>query len=323
MLKSLHIENYRLFKTLDVPKLGRVNLITGKNNVGKTALLEAIRIYVNEGDRAILQNIVRKRGDWKNRIAEENLVSLFHQYDTDMNIRINDLYYKLGQSFVMQKRKESDIAQGNITINGGFFEGSIVNNYFFGEEEDRMLREKSISITADINQTNNFLWEDIVLTAKEEEVVKILQIIEPRILQIAIDSNEDNTKVRLKHARKPVPLKNFGDGMQRLLTIAISLVSAENSYLLIDEFDIGLYYDVQEELWDIIFRISKELNVQVFATTHSQDCIRAFTEVALKYEEHESQYFRLQRKRKGNDIIAIDYTSKDLEIAIEQQIETR
>ncbi len=45
MLKSLCIKNFRLLEDFQVPKLGRVNLIVGKNNSGKSSVLEAIRIY--------------------------------------------------------------------------------------------------------------------------------------------------------------------------------------------------------------------------------------------------------------------------------------
>ena len=54
MLESLHIQNYRLFKDLKIDKLGQVNLIAGKNNTGKTALLEAIRIQLSGFDVTVL-----------------------------------------------------------------------------------------------------------------------------------------------------------------------------------------------------------------------------------------------------------------------------
>ncbi len=47
LLDSLEIKGYRCFEHLTIEKLGRVNLIVGKNNVGKTALLEALWIYAN------------------------------------------------------------------------------------------------------------------------------------------------------------------------------------------------------------------------------------------------------------------------------------
>ena len=40
MMESLHIKNFKNFKNLTIEKLGKVNLIVGRNNVGKSSLLE-------------------------------------------------------------------------------------------------------------------------------------------------------------------------------------------------------------------------------------------------------------------------------------------
>ncbi len=53
LLNSLEIKGYRCFEHLTIEKLGRVNLIVGKNNVGKTALLEALSVYASAGDSDI------------------------------------------------------------------------------------------------------------------------------------------------------------------------------------------------------------------------------------------------------------------------------
>ena len=104
--------------------------------------------------------------------------------------------------------------------------------------------------------------------------------------------------VRLKNSPKPLPLKNFGEGMNRLLTVALGLVSAENDMLLIDEIDLGLHHSVQHLLWEIVFQKAKDLNVQVFATTHSSDCVRAFSDIANKPEyTGMGNYIRLQRSK--------------------------
>src|SRR5438046_8038649 len=58
MLDSLQIEQYRLFEKLVIPRLGRVNLITGKNNVGKTSVLEALRLYATRAEPSTLLEIL-------------------------------------------------------------------------------------------------------------------------------------------------------------------------------------------------------------------------------------------------------------------------
>lgn len=77
MLEFLEIENYRLFKSLKIPELSQINLISGKNNTGKSILLEAIRIYASHGDVSVINNIIDSRGDWKNGSRTETYASLY------------------------------------------------------------------------------------------------------------------------------------------------------------------------------------------------------------------------------------------------------
>ena len=122
----------------------------------------------------------------------------------------------------------------------------------------------------------------------------------------------------------PVPLKKAGDGLNRLLSIALALVNAKGKMLLIDEFEVGLHHSVQEKLWEIVFGYAKKWDIQVFATTHSEDTIHAFTNIAHKIEfEGMANYIRLQRTRNQKDIVSVVNDVHSLEIALEQDIEIR
>ena len=114
----------------------------------------------------------------------------------------------------------------------------------------------------------------------------------------------------------------MGDGINRILTIILALVNADNSFLLIDEFENGLHYTIQEQLWNIIFRLSKKLNVQVFATTHSEDCIEGFTKV-LNYPDNGMGGKLIRLENNKGKIKQVEYNSRELQIAYEQNIETR
>ena len=117
----------------------------------------------------------------------------------------------------------------------------------------------------------------------------------------------------------------LGEGTNRIFTIALALVNARNNILLIDEIDLGLHHSVQEKLWEIVFRFSKELNVQVFATTHSQDCVQAFGEIWNKPEnQKEGNYIRLQRNRLDSTLIEpVYYDSNVLLGSIYDNLEIR
>ena len=63
MLDSLFVKNFRCFEELEINSLGRVNLIVGKNSVGKTTLLEAIYFFANHGRLAAVNDILKSRGE--------------------------------------------------------------------------------------------------------------------------------------------------------------------------------------------------------------------------------------------------------------------
>ncbi len=114
----------------------------------------------------------------------------------------------------------------------------------------------------------------------------------------------------------------MGDGMNRILTIILALVNSQDGYLLIDEFENGLHYTVQEDLWKMIFNLANKLNVQVFATTHSDDCIHAFESVMnSEGNKSEGQYLRLDNI--DGQIIPTLYSSEELDTAADHQIEVR
>lgn len=321
MLEHIHIENFRLFKELDIPKVGQVNLITGKNNAGKTTLLEALRIYQNidtplNPNGQILSIILQERGDING--------DLLRSYDTLFNgqrlgvsygehaderriLKINDLEISIqdGNNVLFSRNALEDTKMTFFEINNGRYDAS----YFISSRFER---------------ANSELWKQIELTEKEEQVVEILRILEDRITRISVNDADGSAKVRLKGLLKPLPLRNFGEGMDRLLTIALGLVSAENDILLIDEIDLGLHHSVQHQLWEILFQKARDLNVQVFATTHSSDCVEAFSDIANKPEyDGMGNYIRLQRSKKDGNIMAVDYEMEQLESALDLNSETR
>ena len=170
----------------------------------------------------------------------------------------------------------------------------------------------------------SFLWDSISLTTKEDLVIKSLQIIEKNTLKIDFPSsrNSNTIRIKLKNHPNPVPLSNMGEGMYRILALAMSLVTAENGVLLVDEIETGLHYEAQTNMWRLILETAKELNVQVFATTHSWDCIAAFQEALSQVEDKSiGKLFRLDNKY--GEIRAVEYNAEDLDIAVRNSIEVR
>jgi AAA15 family ATPase/GTPase len=203
-----------------------------------------------------------------------------------------------------------------------------LNDYLF-----TLVKEDKIEIsvpfefirTYNTEKNNNaILWDKIALTIKENYVTAALKIIEPKIERLAFVEEYKALRrpIAMLNTGEKVPLKSMGDGLNRILSIILSLINSENGYLLIDEFENGLHYSIQEQLWKIIFKLAGELNCQVFATTHSYDCIVAFANVLNNQQNNiNGKLFRLERD--GDTIKQVEYNSKELQIAAENNIETR
>jgi AAA15 family ATPase/GTPase len=114
----------------------------------------------------------------------------------------------------------------------------------------------------------------------------------------------------------------MGDGLTRLFHIGLAMANASGGILLIDEFENGLHWEVQAELWKALFEAANQFGVQVFATTHSNDCIQAFVE-ARKDRLISSESFVYRLERRGDNIHAHEFSSQGLEAAMRQGIEVR
>lgn len=305
-IESIHIRNFRLFDSLDIEQVGQVNLITGKNNCGKTTLLEAVRIAVSPPVNFILEYQMR-RGDNENFYDFE---SLFNDWNFDKSIKINDVE-------ISEILSTSGIKVHNPNFGKDTWKANPFDNI-----DHKFIRDRAFDIFFHQQIDFSTIWPSIDLTEKEDVVVDIMKAIDPNIVRISVDTKTNSAKVRLKGVAQPKPLKNLGEGSNRLFGIALALASSENKILLIDEIDLGLHHSVQTQLWEIVFSTAKKLNVQVFATTHSRDCVEAFAAISPKYEGM-GMYFRLQKNKDSAGFSAVNYDTETLESAVEQEMETR
>jgi hypothetical protein len=109
------------------------------------------------------------------------------------------------------------------------------------------------------------LWDKIALSEFESEVTRALQIIDPEIEAVAMIGDDYTGRrtavVRQASMPRPVPLRSFGDGANRLFGIALALVTAKDGLLLIEEAENGLHHSVQYDVWKMIFALAQKLNV--------------------------------------------------------------
>jgi len=390
MLPNLHIKNFRMLGDLEISKLGRVNLIVGKNNSGKSTVLEALRLYAGQANPSLLREILLGHDESFNVTQDtdsENqergwygLKHLFPNRELPVN---DDTYISLTSSgrdllkleyifYYVQEDVETD-EDGEIigharrripvklselaakeysapvepairvTVGSG-------RNAFLNLDDD--LRRPSMALLwrglDEGNQSCSYisteflssnvlagLWDKITLSPNEEIVLTALKIIDESVERLAFvesTSRYSSTRsegrlaiVKLKKSEVRIPLNSMGDGMSRILQLILSVFPAKDGFLLIDEFENGLHFSVQEEVWRIIFKLAKKLNIQVFATTHSWDCIESFAKVAVESPE-EGVLLKLARSKLTSDngkVIATVYDENDLQTITASDLEVR
>lgn len=365
MIESFYIQNFKNFEELTLNQLRRINLFVGKNSVGKSTLLEAIAIYLSDGDENCLKEIFAGRGEpvfygKQNEdildVIKERFLSLFSGWEENYSksfciklgekkedpLTIQQVYFSDFSKKGMEGRQSLYIYnQEDIDENGGKL--SITTNGLMATKADgetSLIRYDNIRPftiktykrvpyqmvhTVDFDGTDNAaLYDKISLSPLENYIVKALNIINENIDRITFVNEGGSDRFRipvvsLKDTGRRVHLSSMGDGLNRVLTIILSLLNCKNGVLLLDEFETGLHYSVQKQLWDIIFLLAEELNVQVFVTSHSFDCLKAFAEANVS---EQGMLIRLEQRSSG--IEPVCYTeNKDIMFAAENDIELR
>ncbi len=384
MLQTLEIKNFRVLEDFKVSKLGRVNLIVGKNNSGKSSILEALQIYAADGQERLMQDLA---------VAHDERF-LFEQF-TEAELRSGSLPYA---GFFSNRHLQPEDAQGIVIgasstsadalgINVKFrtwqhpreinspstpfpnnimtvsrallshFRAQDLGAYLVVSKGGQQILPLVVSI--DVPTTNYRIphttpcsviptrfvsfneladaWDQISLTDNELVVSDALKLITPEFEKLSfIKASESGIQpqgsirrtaiVRLAGIPHPVPINSMGDGMLRILQLILKVFPAKDGFLLIDEFENGLHYSVQEKVWRMVFELAEKLNIQVFATTHSWDCITSFAKVAQQRENDDGILFRVGRSVRTSDkgkVIATVFSGTSLFDLTQADIEVR
>jgi len=357
MYKTLSLHNFRGFSRYTLSDLTRINLLVGKNNAGKTSILEAIEILSYGGRASSLLRSPSRRGEVSSESREPGLRAeydiryLFHQH------RIHE-----GSSFEIQANNElvspvvtcsirrpesvqleiSDqdepsmayelVVKGPENEKGSVInistEGILAGDFRRGSIPYAQLAPPAAVFLgtegADLNILQK-MWDYIVLTSEEERVIAALQIIEPKVERLAFTGGSARWSsiawIKLKNDEERVPLGSLGDGIRRLLSLAIYAARASGGVLLIDEIDTGLHYSTLKLMWQFITEVATRLDIQIFATTHSGDCLKALAWLNEEKPDCESivSVYRVDRSSEQ----ATRYSAGEIELAERQQIEVR
>ena len=328
MLTSLHIKNFRGLRDLKIEPLKRVNLITGQNNTGKTGVLEALTLLLdeptpNQNFSNNLPNLFRiAGGDWNENFWKW----LFNNKNSESRIEIKaSVDGAMDFGIHLQTNKENRHNQYGTPIEPIRTFGNIFC-YSIGEKTKADLKPAIFS-THPSNPTQDAIdYNRVILKRRKKQVEKLLKEIEPRLQAIeALQIGQQGQTSPLIYAdlglSEMIPVTQLGQGFNRLLDIYSEIVTADAKVLLIDEIENGLHHSVLPVIWKGLFLAAKEFDVQIFATTHSWECILAADEAARAGENYDLALIRLDRVKE--DIKATVIDEKSLSTAKALQWEMR
>lgn len=169
------------------------------------------------------------------------------------------------------------------------------------------------------------MWGYLVLERREQEVIDALKLVEPDLESIHFLSGNgygrDDVVLGRQDSARRTPIGSHGDGTRRLLALALSLTQLSGGVLLIDEIDTGLHWTVLEHLWKLVVEQAAAASIQVFATTHSYDCIRGLAAFVTAHPDlaAEVSVQKVERALDG----AVGFDGTDVERAVNHDIELR
>ncbi|MDE0673318.1 MAG: ATP-binding protein [Caldilineaceae bacterium] len=221
---DLAIQGYRGFRDLKIQDLGRVTLITGKNNTGKSSILEALRLVSQKAAPDVLYDILTSRSDFR-RYEEKDarfLVSegdfypsvLFHGFPS-FDDEVKPIVIKTGNSNhpmevslstdwmsdpmdnqrrtkpMKRSQNEQESALSEPVLVASTEEGEYVMSLevieHFGHRWVRSERDRMncrVVYPNGVSDTLGTLWDRVVLRDEEADVVRALQTIVPDITAV-------------------------------------------------------------------------------------------------------------------------------------------
>jgi ABC-type branched-subunit amino acid transport system ATPase component len=343
--------------------LGRINLLVGPNNCGKSTVLEAIDLLADYPDPVTVglhcfsrggmslgestnnQNNVRLvlrhmfYGRRANPGSEFTLVANRTTGSSKLQVSIKNLpdpgSKPLGKasavagqlSLLYEKKTDTDTITHTIPLNSQA-EWGISD---FNKRQDEVSGNINLNFVLPGPRDCGTIIRQLMaisLNPEEKFVLDVLRALEPRIMGITaipdgsnleLVENRNGVFIKLEGELERIPIASLGDGIWRLLGLALALVHARGSVLMVDEIDIGLHYTAQVDMWRMVKGAAEKLDVQVFATTHSSDCIRALASLARPDVTTGSDITiqRIEGER------AVAYNEREIVLAAERGIEVR
>lgn len=347
MIQSLSIHNFRCFKDFTLNNTARINIIAAKNNIGKTTLLESIFLLIayNNPDILIKANMLRGilLTSFSPDIAWEHF---FYDKKVENSISISsninnrnavvkfekDETFNFRQAIIPATEDLRPIADGyplKITFSYGNFthsghmmplQKSLTTTWQKALPKDTLPIVQYLGPGSEHTQNLVHNFGRLEKAGKKEELIKIFQVLDKDLADITTIVEETPRLYAKKYNGPLLPLSVMGNGLCKLMRILCAMLDRPNSIILIDEIETGFYHKFMFDLWKLIEKLAVENNIQIFATTHSLECIQAASE-AIE-DKNNIMYVRLGKNAHGI-IKPYIFEGGDLEFSLEQNMEIR
>ena len=323
MIQGIEIENFRLFHKTEINGFGLVNLLGGKNNSGKTSLLEAIYVAF----KGSVNDVMAMR-QYNYKDDQDSKEAIFYNQDVYNFAKIS-LAVNGAQFHTIIQSNQKTISVSTETDNKDYdaFEKAKNGNDFWLDNEQSFILSKDLQYPKTLNLSEEYDRIDIL--GESETILKSIQLIDDSISEVRTYATRPNILyLRRKNEKIALPLVYSGDAVQKIMRYFITIVrfnsKANLKCLLIDEIENGLHYTVQKEFWTMLFKLAIENNVQIFATTHSGEMIEAVAGVAEKPEfVGKGLFFEMFRHFKTNEIVANKFNVNTLEYYLHNNLSLR
>ncbi len=340
-IKNLTFTNFKCFEKININDIKRVNLISGKNNIGKTSLMEGIELFVTSLDSLDLSfNLyeMMKRRQFSLRRDRYFELDFIYENSSEVTLIINNKKIKIEYTEIMPEVAEDLFHEENLlfeyqpslklTVNSDeknfAIERLIHRPPMIRKERYETIKSKVNFITSTIIDERDIaiLYGKLIDLNKEEFLNNSLKLFDDNLVALKQKATDRDIflKVALKNRELPVLLSSLGEGVNRYIAILCAIWASKDGYLFIDEIENGIHFTNYEKLWNIVFEVSKRANCQIFITTHSKECIEIFNKVN---QSHDGSYFEFYRNKKTNLIVTKQKNNEQLEYELTHNIGVR
>ena len=355
MLSKLHIGNFRSFKPLEIDRLGKINIVSGQNNSGKTSLLEAIFLLSGAANPNLLLNANVIRGvtiiSGSEHVVKSALWKpIFHDLDMSEAIEVTGHHFSCGEITVRLTLKRPNLFElpldnGNVTVgdNPQNKETFILSYVLNGQPKANFnitLAGNTMQVQTDqpevqipfpatiLSSRNRNSEQDaqrlghLRQQKKGDLVVEALRVIEPRLQSLEVNTTTGAAMIWGDVGLSELaPLPVMGDGMFQLARIVLAISSTPGGIVLIDEIENGLHHSVLSEIWQVIERAANQFDVQIIATTHSYECIASAEQVFKSSDDSVFLLHRIETIKTG--VRCVTYDKETIGAAMQHNMEVR